>query len=663
MRCGNQKLMCGITGFLSGRPAPSREMLALAGRMATALAHRGPDDSGEWADADAGVAFGFRRLAIIDLSQAGHQPMTSHSGRFTIVFNGEVYNFEEVRRQLLAVSPEIRFRGHSDTEVILAAFDKWGLEGALERFIGMYAFAVWDREERALHLVRDRLGVKPLHYGWCDGTLLFGSELKALVQHPSFRSDISPQSVAMLLRAGYVPAPHTIYRHIFKVPPGSIATFKRSGETNVRAYWSVADLVAAGQGSPFKGTAAEATDRLDALLRDAVRLRLIADVPVGIFLSGGIDSSTVAAVAQSVSRTPIKTFTIGFRSAEFDEAPFAREVAQHLGTEHHETYVSAEDALAVIPQLPAIYDEPFADASQIPTRVVSGVARRQVTVCLSGDGGDEVFGGYNRYLAAPAIWRSLAWMPRRGRSAIGRILGRLRPPAAARLGRRLAQLQMTDKLRKVSRALTAPDEMAFYWQLATHDTEAFLDSGLRAAHPTPGPSDALQEGSFVERMMYLDTITYLPDDVLAKVDRASMSVSLEAREPLLDHRLIEFAWSLPVDMRVRKGEGKWLLRQVVKRYLPAHLLARPKSGFTVPLGDWLRGPLRAWAEALLEERALREESVFRPEAITEAWRAHLSGRENRQYDLWPVLMFRAWREHNRTAQHAPVAAAGSASKH
>ena len=649
--------MCGFAGFLTSPSFPREEMLDRASAMAATLRHRGPDDAGAWVDAKAGIGFGFRRLAVIDLSPAGHQPMHSRSGRYTIVFNGEVYNFEDLRKQIVKVTPGASFRGHSDTEVILESIEQWGLRTSLQRFIGMFAFALWDAQERQLHLVRDRVGVKPLYYGRVGTKLLFGSQLKALAAYPDFDPELSSEAVDLLVRFGYVPEPHSIYRGIFKLPPGTIATFTTPAEMRMSAYWSLAEVVRSATANRFHRSADAAGEELDALLTDAVRLRMIADVPVGVFLSGGIDSSTVVAIAQGLSQQPVKTFTIGFLSAEYDEAPFARRVAQHFATDHHELYVSPQEAMAVIPQLPLIYDEPFADASQIPMRLVSALARSVVTVALSGDGGDELFGGYTRYAAAPAIWRNIGRFPPAARRALARLLGGIAPATWQRIGRWRflpSQLRLThfaDKALKVRRALRADDADAFYWALASHNSDGFLSS--RFARPnTPPISIDAPITALAERMMYLDTLTYLPDDILVKVDRASMSVGLEAREPLLDHRLIEFAWKLPLDMRVRRGRGKLLLRKVLQRYIPDAKLERPKSGFSIPLEAWLREPLREWADALLDPRALREEGVFDPEVVRVAWTSHLSGRANLEHELWSVLMFRAWNEHRHSAQMA-----------
>ena len=646
--------MCGIAGVFT----PSRDIdegslrAAVEGMMGT-LRHRGPDDEGIWLDASAGVGLGARRLAIIDLSQEGRQPMASSSGRYVIAFNGELYNFRALRRELEGFGRA--FRGHSDTEILLATIEQWGLLPALERSNGMFAFALWDRRERILRLVRDRLGEKPLYYGWSGRALVFGSELKALRAHAGSAPDIDREALTQFLRHKYVPAPRSIYRGVAKLPPGSVVSVDAEGRTSSPVpYWSAEGAARRGVGDPFRGSVEDATEALDECLRDAVRLRLEADVPLGAFLSGGIDSSTVVALMQAQSDRPVRTFTIGVRQRGYDEARDAAAVARHLGTDHTELYVTADEAMAVIPRLPEVYDEPFADSSQIPTLLVSQLAREHVTVSLSGDGGDEVFGGYNRYAWGRAVWRRTGWLPPAVRRAGARGLRALSPAAWERafsaagpvLPRRMRQRNPGEKLHKLAGALEARDVDEMYRSLVSHwrDPETVV---LGGAEPRDGSGNGHVITDPTRRMMLLDTVTYLPDDILVKLDRATMAVSLEGRVPYLDHRVVELAWRMPLSRHVSDGIGKRLLRRVLHRYVPSALVDRPKWGFGVPTGAWLRGPLRDWAEAQLEPSRLRDEGYFDPRPIRSAWAEHLSGRRNRQYELWDVLMFQGWLEATR----------------
>ena len=663
--------MCGITGLWTGRRlgSPLGETVR---RMAGALSHRGPDDDGVWTDEGAGLALGHRRLSILDLSPEGHQPMHSQSGRYCIAFNGEVYNFAEIRRELEGAGAASSFRGHSDTEVMLAAVEAWGVEGAVRRFVGMFAFALWDREERVLHLVRDRLGIKPLFYGWAGGALLFGSELKALRAFPGFAAEIDRGALALYLRHSYVPAPYSIYRGIGKLPPGCILSLRAADDREARPvpFWSAREVAEAGAANPV-ASVEEAQHELEARLMEAVRLRMIADVPLGAFLSGGVDSSTVVALMQAQSSRPVKTFTIGFEEGGYDEAEHARAVAGVLGTDHTELRLTPAEAMAVIPHLPRMYDEPFADASQIPTFIVSRLARREVTVALSGDGGDELFAGYNRHFWGERIWRRAGRIPAGVRRAAARAMTAVGPEAWDRAYARLApalppSLRVRhpgQQLHKLAGILPADSPEGMYRLLTSHWGDPPLVRG-GAEPPTLLTDAAAQAGlaDFTSRMTYLDLVTYLPDDILTKVDRASMAVGLEARVPLLDHRVVEFAWRVPVSMKVRDGQGKWLLRQVLYRHVPRELIERPKTGFGVPLDAWLRGPLRDWAESLLDERRLREEGFLEPAPVRRRWEEHLSGRRSWQHHLWDVLMFQAWLEAERSPQagdeaaHAPAAA-------
>jgi len=619
-------------------------------RMARTLHHRGPDDAGQWSDPAVGIALGFRRLSILDLSPTGHQPMSSGDGRYVVVYNGEIYNFQDLRAEL--EQRGVAFRGTSDTEVFLEACSCWGPEATIPRLWGMFAIALWDRKERTLLLARDRLGKKPLYY-WQDGnTFLFGSELKALRAHPSFSAEIDRDALAAYLRFGYVPMPLCIYRNAHKLPQGCMAVVRAGQAPEIRPYWEARQVARDGLARRFDLSDVEATDQLDTLLRDAVARRMIADVPLGAMLSGGFDSSTVVALMQAQSTRPVRTFTIGFHEAAYNEAKAAKEVARHLGTDHTELYVTPKEAQDVIPRLPTLYDEPFADSSQIPTFLVSALARQHVTVALSGDGGDELFGGYTRYQWADGIWRRARWIPARVRGWTARAIRAWSPQRWDSLydavewlvPRRVRQTMPGDKAHKLAELLTADQPDALYHRLVSlwKSPCDLVVGGQEPASVLLDPAVRELAPDFTERMMLFDLVTYLPDDILVKVDRASMGVSLEARCPLLDHRVVEWVWRLPLHFKRRDGQGKWLLRQVLSRYVPAELVERPKMGFGVPIDAWLRGPLREWAEELLDERRMREQGLLRPEPIRAAWAEHLSGRRNEQYRLWAVLMLQAW---------------------
>lgn len=653
--------MCGITGFL-GFPAAAVPGDVLES-MAAAIAHRGPDDHGYWLDAEQEVALGHRRLSIVDLSPNGHQPMSSADGRFVLAFNGEIYDFMDVRAELEAAGSAPAWRGHSDTEVLLAAISAWGVERTLRRVSGMFALALWDRAERRLVLARDRIGEKPVFYGWSGNAFVFASELKALRQWPAWRPEIDRGAIALLMRHNYVPAPYSIYRRIFKLLPGSFMAVtlddaRRGPGPDPReplplhCYWSFRDTVRSATAERFRGGEWEAADQLEQLLRTSIGRQMIADVPLGAFLSGGVDSSTVVALMQTQSTAPIRTFTIGFHEDAYDEAVHARAVARHLGTDHTELYVTPAEAMSVIPDLPTLYDEPFADSSQIPTYLVSRMARSHVTVSLSGDAGDELFGGYDRYFLGRRVWNRIGWIPRSVRRTGARLLTALPPERWERLFTRIGpflppaarQRNPGDKLYKLAEILGAARPEEFYRGLVSHwrHPSALVVDGREPATMLTLPGEWPKLDDFTERMMYLDSLSYLPDDILVKVDRAAMGVSLETRVPLLDQAIIEFAWRLPLAMKVRNGTGKWLLRQVLYRHVPAKLIERPKMGFGVPIDSWLRGPMRDWAESLLDEHRLRSEGWFDPAPIRAAWADHLSGRRNLQYLLWDVLMFQAW---------------------
>jgi asparagine synthase (glutamine-hydrolysing) len=646
--------MCGLAGFVGGARGRARETLA---RMGGRIRHRGPDGTHIWIDEEAGLGFVHNRLAIVDLSPAGEQPMHSPSGRYVIVYNGEIYNHFELRRELEAGGGAPAWRGHSDTESLLAAIDRWGVEAAIGRAVGMFAFALWDKAERRLILGRDRLGEKPLYYGWQgrgrDSAFLFGSELKALREHPAFAAPIDRQALTLLLRLNYVPAPHSIYEGISKLPPGHLLVLESGArEPVLHAYWSGESAAVVGVADPLRLGPAEATDALETLLKSAIAQQMVADVPLGAFLSGGVDSSTIVALMQAQSSRPVRTFSIGFNEAEYDEAVYARAVARHLGTDHSELYVSADDAMAVIPRLPRIYDEPFADSSQIPTFLVSQLARQSVTVSLSGDAGDELFAGYNRYRITAGTWARLSRIPRPLRAAAARGLRSLSPATWNSLFSRLGPLlprsaRMSlpgEKIHKGSGVMASRSVDELYLGLVSfwRDPAAIVLGGAEPPTPFAGNVPELAGLGIVERMMAVDMLTYLPDDILAKVDRAAMSVSLETRVPFLDHRVVEFAWRLPLDYKLRDGETKWLLRQVLHRHVPRALIERPKMGFGIPLGSWLRGPLREWSEALLDRGAIESQGYFDAASVRDAWAAHLSGAVNLENRLWPVLMFQQW---------------------
>jgi len=634
--------MCGITGLIDPACPGEEDLRAAAGRMAQTLAHRGPDAAGTWVDAACGVALGHRRLAVLDLSEHGHQPMLSPCGRFCLVYNGEIYNHAALRRELEACGHS--FQGRCDTEVLLAALAQWEIPQALRRLVGMFAFAVWDRSRRVLTLARDAVGIKPLYYGWQNGFFLFGSELKSLRAHPAFRGEIDRDAVALFLRHNYIPAPYSIYRGVYKLPPGAmLAVSPQSGpqQSAPQTWWDMREALEAGARDPFRGSPDEAVDELDHRLREAVAMEMEADVPLGAFLSGGVDSSTVVAMMQAQSSRPVKTFTVGFEEAGYNEAPYAKAVAEHLGTEHTEYHVTAAEAREQIPRLSIPYDEPFADSSQIPTLLLARLTRRHVTVSLSGDGGDELFCGYDRYFYLQRLWRRIGWCPHGLRALGARIVQAFAAVAPSSVPAR--------RLRTLGELLSTASAGEFYARFNTHwRTPADVVLGGSPA-PTllTSPDQWPDRCGLLEQMMYLDAATYLPDDLLVKLDRASMAVGLEARVPLLDHRIVEFSWRIPPAMRVRDGQTKWLLRRVLDRYVPRRLIDRPKMGFGVPLDAWLRGPLRPWAEELLDEHRLRCEGFLRPEPIRRRWAEHLSGRRNWQYLLWDVLVFQTWLEANR----------------
>lgn len=630
--------MCGIAGLWTLSGPAKTDPAAMAERMAKAIAHRGPDGHGAWGDPAAGIGLGHRRLAIIDLSDTGLQPMHSASGRYAISYNGEVYNFRELRQELEGRG--YRFRGTSDTEVMLAACEEWGPDDAVTRFVGMFAFALFDRRERTLRLVRDRLGVKPLQWTIVNGTLLFGSDLRALMAHPDFKKDVDVEAIDAVLRLSYIPAPATIFRNVHKLPPASILTLRAGGEPTITRYWSVIDAANAPQQSCSE---AEAVDALDALLRDAVSRRLISDVPLGAFLSGGTDSSLVAALMQRVSSQKAQTYTVAVDDPRFDESAPARAVADRLGTTHTEVALSATSIIDQVDQIPEWFDEPFADASQLPTHLVAKATRAHVTVALSGDGGDELFAGYPKYGILARAWRHASALPKPARIAAGKVLAGAPGFVLQGLGSLIDPARgerIEEKARRLGTALAADDVDQAALALATVGLDApGLVLGAKGAYGRQ-PIVGLATGDVVSRMQMQDLLTYLPDDILTKVDRCTMAVALEAREPLLDHRLIEFVWSLPPALRRGDGTPKFLLRKVLARYLPADLINRPKRGFSIPVGTWLAGPWREWAEGLLDTRSLAR--FFDAPAVRTLWQRHLAGSHDGATALWNILMVQAW---------------------
>lgn len=649
--------MCGLVGFLEKTFTNGGKSVILS-KMVAQIRHRGPNDTGVWLNSKEGINLAHARLSIIDLSPAGHQPMESSSGRYAVIFNGEIYNHLEIREDLNKRHNILEWRGGADTETLLAGFDYWGVEETLKRCTGMFSLATWDQQEKTLILARDRIGEKPLYYGWQGDTFLFGSELKALKVHPAFKAEINRDSICLYMRHNCIPAPHSIYKGIYKISPGTFLTVSLSSpEPIIKSYWSAVDIALKGINTPFSGSPEEAIDELEVLLKGAVAKQMMADVPLGAFLSGGVDSSVIVALMQAQSKKPIKTFSIGFNESLYNEAEHAKAVAQYLKTDHTELYVSPSDSMAVIPNLPTIYDEPFSDSSQIPTFLVSQLARKHVTVSLSGDAGDELFTGYNRYMLTANTWSKLSQIPRPIRNLIAKMITILSPTSWNRIANILVKIHplfsqwvnVGDKLHKGAGVMGARDVEGLYRGLVTHwpQPENIVLSGKEPLTLLTGNRPNFEGLNNIERMMLLDLLTYLPDDILCKVDRAAMAVSLETRVPFLDHHVVEFSWKLPLKYKIREGQSKWILRQVLYRHVPKKLIERPKMGFGVPIGDWLRSPLRDWAEDLLDESRLCQDGYFHPSPIRKKWQEHLSGRRNWQHHLWDVLMFNAWLDKNR----------------
>lgn len=646
--------MCGINGFYSKYSNNFDNIIA---KMNSAISHRGPDTNGIWSDSNSGIVFGHQRLSIIDLSIAGNQPMQSNSGRFILTYNGEVYNHLEIRRELKHKNSNTKWRGSSDTETLLEAIDYWGIEIALQKIDGMFAFGLWDKKKRSLILARDRAGEKPLYYGWQgegkNKVFLFGSELKALKTHPMFSGEINRNSIALQLRHNCIPAPYSIYKDIHKLMSGNYLELKESDlKKNLlpisKSYWSYTETAKNQNNNHFSLSEEDIKKDLEKHLKLSVKKQMISDVPLGAFLSGGIDSSTIVALMQSQSSNPVKTFTIGFSENDYDESKYAKKIANHLGTDHTELYVSSKKAMDVIPKIPCIYDEPFSDSSQIPTFLVSQLAKNHVKVAISGDGGDELFCGYNRYLMSKKFLNMFRFIPLSLRKTLASSIQLISSQNWNKISNYLPGLNdhvnFGDKIHKGASVLESQTLYDYYYKLCSHwkNPNKVVVNCKEPKTLLTDLNQDLKNFDIQQQMMILDFITYLPDDILTKVDRAAMACSLETRVPFLDHKLIEHVWKIPHSLKFRNGKGKWILRQILEQYVPKDLTERPKMGFGVPIGIWLRGPLKDWAENLLSEKRLKQEGFFNPKPIRDKWMEHLSGKKNWQYDLWDILMFQAW---------------------
>lgn len=646
--------MCGINGFYSKSSSTFNNVIL---KMNSAISHRGPDTNGTWLDKNSGIVFGHQRLSIIDLSIAGNQPMQSNSGRFILTYNGEVYNHLEIRKELKKNDYNIKWCGSSDTETLLEAINYWGIEIALQKIHGMFAFGLWDKKTHSLILARDRAGEKPLYYGWQgegkNKVFLFGSELKALKIHPEFKGEINRDSIALQLRHNCIPAPYSIYKDIHKLMPGNYLELKESDlKKNLlpisKSYWSYTETAKYQNNNQLSLSEVDIKKDLEKHLKLSVKKQMISDVPLGAFLSGGIDSSTIVALMQSQSSNPVKTFTIGFSENDYDESKYAKKIANHLGTDHTELYVSSKKAMDVIPKIPCIYDEPFSDSSQIPTFLVSQLAKNHVKVAISGDGGDELFCGYNRYLMSKKFLNMFRFIPLSLRKILASSIQLISSQNWNKISNYLPGLNdhvnFGDKIHKGASVLESQTLYDYYYKLCSHwkNPNKVVVNCKEPKTLLTDLNQDLKNFDIQQQMMILDFITYLPDDILTKVDRAAMACSLETRVPFLDHKLIEHVWKIPHSLKFRNGKGKWILRQILEQYVPKDLTERPKMGFGVPIGIWLRGPLKDWAENLLSEKRLKQEGFFNPKPIRDKWMEHLSGKKNWQYDLWDILMFQAW---------------------
>ena len=660
--------MCGIAGIFG--PLRKEDLEYSISKMSKTLLHRGPDDSGVWVDEENGIALGHQRLSILDLSSAGHQPMASPCGDFVVIFNGELYNNLQLRKKLNNSKYKQSWKGHSDTETLVSAFSQWGINKTLDQLIGMFAIAVWDVKTKELCIIRDRLGEKPLYYGWSNDVFLFGSELKALRSYKGFNNAISRNVLSLYMKYMYVPSPYSIFENIYKLDPGSILRIDCNGRTksldkitssvfnckgfSIKPWYSLSDVAKKNQSDPIRNEH-EAIGLFEKTLLDSIKSQMISDVPLGAFLSGGIDSSIIVALMSKISKGPIKTFTIGFEESAFNEAVYAKEVAKHLGTEHYELYVKESDAFGVIESLPTLYDEPFADSSQIPTYLLSKLARQHVKVALSGDAGDELFGGYNRYIWGPSIWNRLKWLPPNVRQIFGSTLQKI--PAFALnivphlLPNKYRVTSIGDKVYRVAHRLkniNDIDEMYYSLVVDNYNGENIVNNSNNPILKTKLDDLTVISGinEAEHRMMLLDALTYLPDDILTKVDRASMGVGLEVRVPFLDRRVVELAWRVPLSMKIKNSQGKWLVRQVLYKYVPKRLIERPKAGFAMPVGQWIRGPMREWANALLNDSRIQHEGYFNHIMVSSMWREHLNGSHDWSSRLWAILMFQSWLDNN-----------------